>query len=542
VVAAVLGADVSATVQQLSQELVRQHRLVAVESVRRLGEQRLAGYRFRHILFQQYLYASLDDIERAQLHEAVAQALATLHQPEPEALSAIAGELAWHYREAGILDKAALYHCRAGNYAIQVAAMDVAETHFQEGLTLLARTLAATAHARLELNLRMGLITVQTITQGYGAITVEQALTQAQHLCRLLGDEPALFRVLWHLWQLHFQRGNMRKAQTIATEALAIAQRTQEPTSVLLAHETLGPTLYRLGEMVAAYDHLLAARRLYEAQPAHSVFLFGLDAGLHGRLNEALILWYLGCFDQAQERSAEALAIAEQSQHPYHLASAMIFTAAFYQRAADPEKTATFAHKAIQLSVEHNFALWRSVGTLYHGWAVAAQGELKAGLAEAQQGSDAILATGMKHIRFLAVLADVYRMAGQIEKALVLVDDLLTTVEATEEREWEAELHRLKGALLLQQGKDDQAEDCYRRAIAIAHQQQSKFLALRATVSLCRLWQAQGKTQEAWQQVTTLYHWFTEGFDAPDLRAAQELLEELQSISKMCPAKESNEF
>lgn len=529
VVAAVLGADRQATVQQLSQELVRQHRLVAVEGVRRLGEQRLAGYRFRHILFQQYLYATLDDIERAQLHEAVAQALETLHQLQPDALSAIAGELAWHYRQADILDKAARYYYRSGNHAIQLAAMDEAEAHFQEGLTLLARTPASTAHSRLELDIRMGLVTVQTITQGHGTAAAEQSLTQAQQLCRRVGDEPILFRVLWHLWQLHFQRGNMRKAQAIATEALAIAQRLQEPTSVLLAHEMLGPTLYRLGEMVAAYAHLLEARRLYEAQPGHGAFLFGLDAGLHGRLNEALMLWYLGYYDQAQARSAEAPAIAEQSEHPYHLASAMIFTAALYQRAAAAEETAKFANKAIQLSAEHYFALWHSVGFLYHGWAVAAQGDLSFGLAETQQGSDAILATGMKHIRYLAVLADVYRMAGQSEKALALVDDLLTTVEATAEREWEAELHRLKGVLLLQQGWDDQAEDCYRRAIAIAHQQQSKFLELRATVSLCRLWQAQGKTQEAWQLLTTLYHWFTAGFDAPDLRTAKELLEELQT-------------
>lgn len=528
VIAAALGADVQATVQQLSQALVRQHRLLVVEGIRRLGEQRLASYRFRHILFQQYLYASLDAIERVQLHEAIARSLEALHQPEPEALSAIAGELAWHYRQADILDKAASYYCRSGNHAIQLAAMDEAEAHFAAGLTLLARTPASTTRARLELELRMGLITAQTITQGHGTAVVEQSLTQAQHLCRSVGDEPVLFRILWHLWQLHFQRGNMRKAQEIAVECLAIARRIDEPASLLIAHEMLGPTLYRRGDMVAAYEHLLEARRLYVAQPGHGAFLFGLDAGLHGRCNEALALWYLGYFDQAQARSAEALVIAEQSEHPYHLATALNFSAALYQRAADAEKTAAFAHRTIQLSVEHKFALWQGVCTLYHGWAVAAQGDMRAGLAEAQQGSDAILATGMKHIRYLAVLADVYHMAGQIETALALVDELLAAVAETGECEWEAELHRLKGTLLWQQGRDNQAEECYLRAIAIARQQQAKALELRATVSLCRLWQAHGKIQEAYLQLSTLYRWFSEGFDAPDLRAAKELLEERQ--------------
>ena len=211
--------------------------------------------------------------------------------------------------------------------------MDEAEARFQEGLTLLARVPEFTARSQLELDLRMGLITAQAVTKGPGSSVVEQSLTQAYQLCQLVGDEPTLFRVLWHLWQLHFHRGNMRKAQGIALECLGIARRIQEPASLLLAHEMLGPTLYRLGDMVAAYEHLLEARRLYEAQPMQGTFLFGLDAGLHGRCNEALVLWYLGYLDQAQDRSSEALAIAERNRHPYHLATALSFAAALYQRA-----------------------------------------------------------------------------------------------------------------------------------------------------------------------------------------------------------------
>jgi predicted ATPase len=245
-----------------------------------------------------------------------------------------------------------------------------------------------------------------------------------------------------------------------------------------------------------------------------------------------LVLWYLGYLDQARARSSEALAIAERNRHPYHLATALNFAAALYQRAADAEKTGEFARKTIQLSTEHKFALWSGTGALYHGWAVAAQGELSAGLAEAQQGSDAILATGMKHVRFLAVLADVYRLAGRSEQALALVDDLLIAVEETDEREWEAELHRLKGVLYSSQGNGDLAEGCYLRATEIAHQQQARFLELRATLNLCHLWQAAGRTKEARLQLTTLYGWFTEGFNAPDLKAARSLLGALPLVAE----------
>ena len=121
---------------------------------------------------------------------------------------------------------------------------------------------------------------------------------------------------------------------------------------------------------------------------------------------------------------------------------------------------------------------------------------------------------------------------ARTNRALALVDDLLIAVEETDEREWEAELHRLKGVLRSSQGKDDLAEGCYLRAIEIARQQQAKFLELRATLNLCHLWQAQGKIKEARLQLATLCSWFTEGCDAPDLRAARSLLGEVPLVTE----------
>ena len=101
------------------------------------------------------------------------------------------------------------------------------------------------------------------------------------------------------------------------------------------------------------------------------------------------------------------------------------------------------------------------------------------------------------------------------------------TVEHTQERYWEAEIHRLRGELLLAGGEPRGAEDSYRRALDVARGQGAHALELRAAISLARLWRADGRGDEARELLVRVYGWFTEGWDTPDLLAAAELLEQL---------------
>jgi len=107
--------------------------------------------------------------------------------------------------------------------------------------------------------------------------------------------------------------------------------------------------------------------------------------------------------------------------------------------------------------------------------------------------------------------------------------EALTLAETTGDRWYDPELYRLKGKLLLQQHTDNQAEaeSCFQHALEIARNQQAKSLELRAATSLVRLWQSQGKRQEARHLLGDVYGWFTEGFDTPDLQEARALLEAL---------------
>jgi predicted ATPase len=146
---------------------------------------------------------------------------------------------------------------------------------------------------------------------------------------------------------------------------------------------------------------------------------------------------------------------------------------------------------------------------------------------------------------FLAVLADGYKQVGTVDEGLRVLAEALAVVQHTGEQVWEAELHRLKGALMLQAQHQPpapagsiwhatggtlqtaEAEACFQQALAVARRQQATSLELRAAMSMARLWQQQGKQNEARALLAPTYGLFTEGFDTADLQEARVLLEEL---------------
>ena len=139
------------------------------------------------------------------------------------------------------------------------------------------------------------------------------------------------------------------------------------------------------------------------------------------------------------------------------------------------------------------------------------------------------IASGRCMPHYMALLVEAYGKVGQAKEGLPVLADGLATVEKTVERYYEAELYRFKGELLLQQSPEQpsEAEACFQQGIQIARKQEAKSWELRATTSLARLWQSQGKPAESHDLLTPVYDWFTEGFDTVDLKDAKVLLEEL---------------
>jgi predicted ATPase len=165
------------------------------------------------------------------------------------------------------------------------------------------------------------------------------------------------------------------------------------------------------------------------------------------------------------------------------------------------------------------------------GWALVEQGAGEAEIARIKEGIAAWQATGAKLLSavWLELLAEAYGQRGQIDEGLTVVGEALRAVHDTGEHFYAAELQRLKGAFLLQLSVDNQreAETCFQHAMTIAQDQGAKSWELRAATSLARLWQSQGKCEEAHDLLAPIYNWFTEGFDTADLKDAKALLDEL---------------
>ena len=361
---------------------------------------------------------------------------------------------------------------------------------------------------------------------------MEHAYTQAYAFCQQLGETPQLVPVLYGLWRLSLVRAQLHTARAFGNTLLGLAHPAADPAFAVIAHFALGVTWFCLGALPTARQYLEEGIARYTPdQHRAPVFRSGNDLGVGCQAYAAMTLWLLGYPEQALARLRETLALAHELSHPFSLAFAWCRAAFVLQFCRDVPAVHEQAKAAVALSTEQGFPQWVALGTSLRGWALAMQGQDKAGIAQVGQGIAAYRATGAAlHVPYLCtMLGDVSDHLGYTEDGLQALAEAYTLMEQQEERWWEAEIYRLRGILLLRQPGTLQAEaeSWLQRALDVARHQEAKSLELRAAMSLGRLWQQQGKRVEACQLLAPLYGWFTEGFDTADLQEAMALLHEL---------------
>jgi predicted ATPase len=216
---------------------------------------------------------------------------------------------------------------------------------------------------------------------------------------------------------------------------------------------------------------------------------------------------------------------------PFSLAFAENFLAGLHDLRREIADYQGEAERLIRICTEHGFPYWLAHATIPLGEAIAQQGQGDEAFALINRGIAAAAATGAEvdRVDFLRPLAEAYSAMNRFDDAL---DTLAKTLEICREHEdlyLEAEIYRLKGALLLRRGdlSTTEAEACFQRGMEIARHQSAKSLELRATMSLARLIASQSRRDEARLMLAEIYGWFTEGFDTADLKDAKALLDEL---------------
>ncbi len=223
--------------------------------------------------------------------------------------------------------------------------------------------------------------------------------------------------------------------------------------------------------------------------------------------------------------------MAQRLSHPLSLAHAELFVGELRKYRREAHAAQENAASVIALSVEHGFPHWLAEATSLRGWAMAEQGRSEEGIAHLQEGLAAVRATGAEVVRpyYLCLLAEAYMETGRLDDGLNALTEALAAADEHENRHYEAEIHRLRGELLLKQDDSNAAEarSCFERAIEIARRQSSESLELRATMGLARLLAKNGCRDEGRTMLAEIYNWFTEGFDTADLKDAKAQLEEL---------------
>jgi predicted ATPase len=252
------------------------------------------------------------------------------------------------------------------------------------------------------------------------------------------------------------------------------------------------------------------------------------------RLSDSgLNLWLLGYADRGLSRIKRAKAFALESGHRDALSYAHYAATALYLHLGDFKRLKESGEAALALATELGDSFRVAVSGFALGFLQCEDGDLELGLVAMREGMSVLRATGaMGGIPlFLTKLAMILGQVGQLDEALLTIDEAFGIIERAGDSFTEAEVHRLKGELLRAQdpSKAAQAENSFRTGIGIARRQKAKSWELRGTTSLARLLRDTNRRDEAHGMLAEIYGWFTEGFDTADLKNAKALLDELSN-------------
>jgi class 3 adenylate cyclase/predicted ATPase len=511
--------------EQLDDSLLQ---LVGTELILQRGTPPDAEYTFKHALVQDAAYSTLLRSRRQQLHARIAD---TLERQFPEVVETQPELLARHCAEAGLVQKAVDYRLRSGKRAFARGAMAEAEGELRKGFDLLSSLPEDAARQEQELNLQITFGNTLLATRGYAAPEAGEAFERARQLCQKLNRPQQLNQILTGQFLFRLLRGELEQAELLAGELRQLGEGASDVSWKYNSLSRDGVVCCWLGKFIEARAYYEAALALWDPGFRDRI-ASPQDVYVSALIYFSRALFCLGYVDQARLRRDEALAEARQLS-PYNEVFALRH--AWYgdwaiEGVSSIEAMLRSAEHISAISSEQGFPMFVGVGDIMRGWCLSSSGEAKKGISLLEDGLKKYAATGTKLVIpfYLTVLAEAYGAAAQPKEGLNRLADATKLMETTQERWAEAEMHRVRGGLLLSLGEPTAAEESYSQALAVARHQGTKFWELRAGIDLGRLWRDQSKRIEAGELLTPIYDWFTEGFDTRVLQDAKALLSELR--------------
>jgi class 3 adenylate cyclase/predicted ATPase len=495
-----------------------------------------ASYLFKHALVQDAAYGTLLRGPRRALHARIAE---VLEDEFPEMAENQPELLAHHCTEAGLVEKAAGLWGKAGQQSQARSALVEAAAQFTRALAQIETLPATPALRREQIKLQVALITPFLHVKGYAAAETKAAAEQARLLieqAEALGEPPEdpllLFSVLYSLAianQIAFNGDAFREG---TAHFLALAKKQQATAPLMIGLRLVANSLLLTGDIAQGRTHYDQAIALYDPTEHRGlVARFGQDIRVSALSFRSIGLWMLGYPEAALADTYHALKDAREIGQAATLMFALQVTLVTFFYRGDYTTANANVDELVKLADEKGTLYWKAEGLLIRGCLLARTGKASDAIQTITSWIAIFRSTGATWLipTYLSVLASAYAEVGYFDDAWRCIADALTAIEATKERWFEAEVHRVAGDIALMSRRLDaaKAEAHFERAIAIAREQKAKSWELRAAASMARLWRDQDKRQQARDLLAPIYGWFTEGFDTSDLKEAKTLLEKL---------------
>ncbi|HEX6113452.1 MAG TPA: AAA family ATPase, partial [Geminicoccaceae bacterium] len=423
--------------------------LVSSELVFRHGTPPDVTYSFKHALVQDAAYGTLLKSRRQQLHARIAKVLEQQFPPQAETQPEL---VARHYTAAGLAAEAVPYWLRAGRHALRRSAVKEAIAQLTQGLDQLGDLSTGPDRDRKEIDLRLALGHALGDAKSGAALETGQEYARAAELCERTGDMTNLIAALYGLTTFHFSRGELTLAREVAERSLAAAGRSNDTLAEAGGHFSFGWVNLALGCLNSAWAPLQhAIEMLGPATRQRAIDTYSVDLRVVSLVYLSWTLIALGYLDRGRDLSRQALAEAEGLGHPATLAVALDRTTAVAEFCRDVTTVSLRAETMSALGREQGFPYYVAKGDLYRGWVMVTNGLVTEGTALMRAALSALRVTGDEEFmpHSLGLLAEAQAKLQETLQALSLVRDALARATRTDERLFEADLHRLAGDLLV---------------------------------------------------------------------------------------------
>jgi predicted ATPase len=493
-----------------------------------------ATYQFKHALVRDAAYGALLRDRKRALHTKIVEVLESEFTDTAERQPAL---LARHCTEAGLSEKAARLWGKAGQRSLERSALVEATEQLTRALDQISSLPSTPMLRREQVTLQFALANALKHVKGFAAPETKAAEERARLLAeqaRDPGEHSALssFVNLANLFSANMVAFNGQVCRDLAAQILALAEKQGASGQLIIARYMVGISLACTGELAQGRASLDRALELYDpVEQRPQARRTGLDFRVQILSYRSIVLWMLGYPHDAIADAAFAVKDAREIGHAASLMFALNVASLTHACCRNYATANTMLDELLALATEKRALYWQAGGRATRGFVFALTGKGPEAVREMTEGWAAYRSTGGTWLTptCLSHLAMAYADVGEFDRAAECIDEAVAAARTTQERWYQAEIHRIAGEIALGSPERDapKAQACFECALEVARAQQARSWELRAAMSLARLWRSQGRRAEAQGLLAPIYGWFTQGFDTLDIKEAKALLDEL---------------